>query len=296
MEPSVPLDPKVPIRHWTDLSDYDKQTYNDLRVHFRQQQKQHLKERKTTPFANEILCILDWIDHQPQGHDDRCIVAGIAFAGPFICVNTQQLKNLVCRCKSSINSGFQQIGYDALRSREKVREAILAIIPALRTEPSCMRQWTVRCVSDDAFICFVSKWCPEGLPQVSREDYCDEKSPKKPVARQLLQPQSFWFQPAPLMVRQVEDFVDEDDGPSEDEHVEAKSMNESAPDLATLFYDDLQASLSADFLAGFDNCFGLDMHDELQWAETPSWLSDKGGAAEMFPRSKSGLVYKGSWM
>lgn len=285
---SIPLDPKVPIRHWTDLSDYDKQTYNDLRVHFRQQQKQHLKERKTTPFANEILCILDWVDHQPQGHDDRCIVAGIGFAGPFICVNTQQLKNLVCRCKSSINSGFQQIGYDALRDKEKVREAILAIIPDLRNEPSCLRQWTVRCVSSDAVICFRSKWCPTGLPELST-GAASEQSPKKPATR-ILQPQSFWFQPAPLMVRQVEDFVDEDDTQSADEKEEVKKTDFGAlHDF--IFHDDLQSSLSSDFLAGFDNCFGLEMHDELPWGETPTWLSDKTTTADVIPRSKS-LVCK----
>lgn len=276
MDPDFPLDPKVPVRHWTDLSESDKQRYRDLKIFFRQQQKEHLKEHMTTPFASEIISILQYVDQDTPGRDDRCIVAGIAFAGPFICVNTQQLKNLVCRCKSSINSGFQQIGYDAIRNKTKAREAILAIIPTLRLEPVCIRQWTVRCAGRASFACFVSRWIPEALPEILQEDFYEEKRATRPtVSNELLQ-QMFRFKPAPLEVRQVEDGgFDEED---EEEPPNKKSMT---------LGDEFQSSLSMDFLAGYEDPFSLDF--DFQWISMPSNNSQSSG---VFPRSQSTCLNK----
>jgi hypothetical protein len=163
MESALSLDSKVPLRHWLELSDYDRHRYNELRLFFRQQQKDCLRERRTSPFPGEITSILAFTDQPTPGRDSRCIVAGIACLGPDIAVNTQQFKHLVGRCKSSIDGGFQQIGYDVVRNRAAARERIARIIPALRVES--VRQWTVRCASDDASACFYSAslrrppWC-----------------------------------------------------------------------------------------------------------------------------------------
>lgn len=293
MEPSFPLDPKVPARHWTDLSEHDKRTYNELRVFFRQQQKEHLKERKTTPFASEILCILNYIEQETPGRDDRCIVAGIGFAGPLICVNTQQLKNLVCRCKSSINSGFQQIGYDAIRTKTKAREAILAIIPELRKEPSCLRQWTVRAASDASYVCFVSWYRPPGLPEICPEDFYEERKATRLPPPQISVEQPFRSEPPPLQVRQVDDIGFDDDDQATAPHPPAPQK--SFFDLG--FGDDAQggdilSSLSVDFLSsGFDFQFDVDAD---AFGE-PSWLSPNKSNAKptTVPRSQSAIVQRG---
>ena len=292
MEPSFPLDPKVPVRHWTDLSDHDKRTYNELRVFFRQQQKEHLKERKTTPFASEILCILNYIEQDTPGRDDRCIVAGIGFAGPLICVNTQQLKNLVCRCKSSINSGFQQIGYDAIRTKSKAREAILAIIPELKKEPSCLRQWTVRAASDASYMCFLSWFRPPGLPEICAEDFYEERKATRLPPPQLSVEQPFRFQPPPFQVRQVDDvaFDDDEQAPVAQPKVEFDFVQFQNEDVAQ---PDLLTSLSVDFLSGFDNDFVYDF-DAGGFGE-PSWLNPNktDPKSTAMPRSKSAVVQSG---
>jgi hypothetical protein len=162
MDSAAPLDSKVPLHHWLELNDYDRHRYNELRLFFRQQQKDCLRERRTSPFPAEITSILAFTDQATPGRDSRCIVAGIACSGPYIAVNTQQFKHLVGRCKSSINGGFQQIGYDVVRNRAAARERITQIVPALRVES--LRQWTVRCAGDDASVCFYS---PSVLAEVA---------------------------------------------------------------------------------------------------------------------------------
>jgi hypothetical protein len=185
---SLTSDLKVPLRQWSELTDHDRQRYHELRLFFRQQQKDFLRERRASPFAGEIVAILSYIDRCPTGRDCRSIICGISCGGPLICVNTQQLKHLLGRCKSSINSCFQQIGYDVLRNRAKGRDAILAIIPAFRNDPGSIRQWTVRCATDACQSCFCSAFTPAALPAIAPGDFGDEKKPSKTIIAQPVVP------------------------------------------------------------------------------------------------------------
>ncbi|OHS93058.1 hypothetical protein TRFO_12071 [Tritrichomonas foetus] len=166
---------KVPRNHWNQLTSEDQATFKQLHIHFLQQQKEHIKERKTSFFFNDVLMLMKYIDYTALRRDDRAICTGLAFSGPFACVNTQQLKIILGRCKSSINNSFQQIGYDAVKNKSKSREAVLAIIPSLITEQNTLRKWTVRCVSENATCCFLSYYRAPQLPFITDEDLYDEK-------------------------------------------------------------------------------------------------------------------------
>ena len=168
-------DMKVPRNHWNQLTAEDQATFRQLHLHFLQQQKEHMKDRKTSFFFNDILCLMKFIDYTVLRRDDRAICTGLAFSGPFACVNTQQLKVILGRCKSSINNSFQQIGYDAVKNKTKSREAVLAIIPSLIAEQNTLRKWTVRCVSETATCCFLSYYHAPQLPFITDEDLYDEK-------------------------------------------------------------------------------------------------------------------------
>ncbi|OHT02371.1 hypothetical protein TRFO_30566 [Tritrichomonas foetus] len=163
-------DIKVPSNHWNQLSREDQAAFMQLHIHFIKQQKEHFKDRKNNTFFSDISCLLQYIEYSPLRKDDRAICVGIACSGPFVCVNTQQLKIILGRCKSSINNCFQQIGYDALKTKGKSREAVLSIIPSLITEQNTLRKWTVRCASEKAMSCFVSRFPMRQLPLVGEED------------------------------------------------------------------------------------------------------------------------------
>jgi hypothetical protein len=108
-----------------------------------------------------------YVNQPTPGRDSRCVICGIAAAGGFVCVNTQQLKRLIGRCKSSVNSGFQQISYDVVRNRAKARDALWAIVPDVRADAGSLRQWTVRCATDSSPICFYSLYVAPVLPPIS---------------------------------------------------------------------------------------------------------------------------------
>ena len=169
------LDLKVPRNHWTALTREDQTTFMQLHLHFIRQQKEHMKDRRNNTFFNDIQCLLQFIEYSPIRKDDRAICVGLACSGPFVCVNTQQIKIILGRCKSSINNSFQMIGYEAVKTKGKSREAILSIIPALSNEQNTLRKWTVRCASEASTCCFVSRFQMVNLPLIADEDLYDEK-------------------------------------------------------------------------------------------------------------------------
>jgi hypothetical protein len=231
------MDSKVPLRHWLELSDYDRHRYNELRLFFRQQQKDCLRERRTSPFLVEITSILAFTDQRTPGRDSRCIVAGIGCSGAHIVVNTQQFKHLVGRCKSSINGGFQQIGYDVVRNRNAARERITHIIPALRVES--LRQWTVRCAGDDASVCFYSAAVPTEL--VTPID--DGLIPTELPGRQVIVAEPIRAV-APQRPRPAFEFADDGEG----------------------WFGEMQSSFSVGFLADLEKTFDLKFgHAGTEW-------------------------------
>ncbi|OHS94300.1 hypothetical protein TRFO_39489 [Tritrichomonas foetus] len=194
------LDLKVPRNHWALLSREDQAAYMQLHLHFIKQQKEHMKDRRNNTFFNDIQCLLKYIEYSPVRKDDRAICIGLACSGPFVCVNTQQIKIILGRCKSSINNSFQQIGYEAIKTKGKSREAVLAIIPSLSAEQNTLRKWTVRCASEASSACFVSRFHMVALPLIDDEDLYDEKKSVQSTMIMFRQPRN--EQPAPGFFQQ----------------------------------------------------------------------------------------------
>ena len=162
----------VSMKHWNNLNDDDKSVYLKMRSQFLNQLKSHSKDRKCLTFSNEVLSILTFVDRSPDNREDRAIVSGLAFAGPFVCVNTRQLKSFIGRCKSSINGSFQQIGYLAVKTKAKAKECICTFLPSLQNDPGILRQWTIRYCKNSVF---VSQYQPSKIPSISDDDLYEDK-------------------------------------------------------------------------------------------------------------------------
>jgi hypothetical protein len=130
-------------RSWSALSADDQRFYTALREQFLNKRPAEKGENPLL-FRSEIQTVIEFIDHSQTGREQRSIVAGLGVAGPFIVVNTRQLKHLIRRCKSSINGSFQHLGYLAVKTKSKARECVLGILPTLKTDQGAIRQWTVR--------------------------------------------------------------------------------------------------------------------------------------------------------
>jgi hypothetical protein len=157
-------------RSWSHLSAEDKQNYLNLRAQSVLQSRPHQKDRNPVVFRNEVRSIIDFIDSSPANREHRAIICGLVVRDPFILVNNRQLKHVIGRCKSSINGSFQQIGYLAVKTKDKARECTKLLIPSLATDPGQLKLWTVR------FNRFVNAPGPAvpGLPLVTAEDLCED--------------------------------------------------------------------------------------------------------------------------
>jgi len=160
---------------WNRLSLEDQRDYTKLKEYFLRSANLSGKDRRTVTFSKELASILRFIEKDSVKRELRSIIAGVCFAGPFICVNTRQLKSFLGRCKSSINGSFQQIGYVAIRTKMKSRNCVLSLLSSLNSDPSSLRQWTVRYASSSAEVCFLSPYPVSSLPTISDEDLFDDK-------------------------------------------------------------------------------------------------------------------------
>jgi hypothetical protein len=164
---------------WERLPTDDKAEFIRLRNQLHQtQQTPPGKDPRVVNFRKELLTVLKFLERSESYREERCILAGIAFAGPFICVNTRLLKSFLGRCKSSINGGFQQMGYVAIKTKTKARACIVTVMRPLINDPGLLRQWTVRGASPGAESCFVSSFPVSLLPEIGQSDLNLEHPPQ----------------------------------------------------------------------------------------------------------------------
>jgi hypothetical protein len=193
------LDPAC-AGYWARLSAEDRAEYVRLRASFHPEKRFATRVGHVAAFRREILSIVEYLERSQENLEARCILTGICFAGPVVCMNTGQLKGLLGRCKSSINGSFQQFGYLALRAKFKAKSCILAVLPSLESMPNFLRQWTVRVVCDDVEMCFVTSFSRVSLPEITNDDLREDRptpsptvnNPSEPVGRsQPVTPQIF---------------------------------------------------------------------------------------------------------
>ncbi|OHT02367.1 hypothetical protein TRFO_30561 [Tritrichomonas foetus] len=138
-----------PLTFWEQLSVEDKNEYHHLRESFHQQHIAHTKTRSnSSTFQSDLRSILNFIERRAEQQEARSIVCGVSLGNNFVCVNTRQLKYLIGKCKSSINNGFQQLGY--ISAKNKVKQCLISVLPNLVHDSTLLRQWTVRCAEPNA--------------------------------------------------------------------------------------------------------------------------------------------------
>lgn len=165
----------LPSQFWNALSREDQDEFMRLRTNFHNGQKISSKDRRIVTFSKELNIVLRFLERSNSNLEARCILTGVCFVGPIICVNNRQLKAFLSRCKSSINGSFQQLGYVALKTKSKARNCVISALPMLQNHPNILKQWTVRCASDKTKFCFVSSFTGVQMPEILEEDLYDEK-------------------------------------------------------------------------------------------------------------------------
>jgi hypothetical protein len=195
----------VPVFYWNLLPQDDRSEYIRFRTNFHHGQKISSKDRRIVTFRRELTIVIQFLERNADNLEVRCIVTGVCFAGGIVCVNTRQLKGFLKRCKSSINSSFQQLGYVALRTKSKTRNCLLTLLPSLQHDQNILRQWTVRAVSNDAEFCFLSSFSRNGLPEITDDDLLEDRPLSKSITPVCSDPPdrhvTFAFGPQPRVGR-----------------------------------------------------------------------------------------------
>lgn len=169
----------LPPQYWNQISQDDRNEFIRLRTSFYHGQKSSSKDRRIVTFSKELTIVLRYLERSQENMECRCVLTGVCFVGPYVCVNTRQLKTFLGRCKSSINGSFQQLGYVALRTKAKARTCVITALPSLQSNPNILRQWTVRYVSEDTRFCFISSFPHVSMPVIEEDDLYDEKKARQ---------------------------------------------------------------------------------------------------------------------
>jgi hypothetical protein len=80
----------------------------------------------------------------------RGLVCGICWVHNAVAINIRQLQILMARCKASINSMFQNIGYRAVPICTEYAAGLSEFFPSLKGNFRELRRWTIRIPKNDS--------------------------------------------------------------------------------------------------------------------------------------------------
>lgn len=141
---------QAPVPHYLPrfyylLDDNDKQQYDTIR----NSQKGGQKKTEIN-FMNDIDKLKKFIIRGNENDWKRGIVCGIYWLpeSKGIAVNIHQLKIILNKSKSSLNSLLSKIGLDVILTRGKAIGVVLDTFPILKNYTNEVKQWTIRKLAD----------------------------------------------------------------------------------------------------------------------------------------------------
>lgn len=131
-------------QYWEYLTTDDKKEYIELKERISQLFNNSNKERFSSAFIKAARLIEVYIERESGGNKYRDLVCGFFKVDGRLAVNTRQLISLVEKCKSSINSGLQALGYKVIQMDADCSMVLMKTYPFLKNNISLTRQWTLR--------------------------------------------------------------------------------------------------------------------------------------------------------
>ena len=132
------------IQNWEHISPLAQKEYNDLKQEIQKLVNDNGKAKFCKLFGKITRLIEDYIAKDESGANERALICGYLYIGKMLAINTRQLMHLVGKCKSSINSGFQAIGYKVIPMDAESAVTLMKTYPFLKNQISLTRQWTLR--------------------------------------------------------------------------------------------------------------------------------------------------------
>jgi hypothetical protein len=133
--------------YWTLLSDDDKWHYHQLRKRIDPLSVRTARDQLPMKFQVVLNEIQRYSIHHNSDDWKRCIACGIVWLDDALAISTRQLRKLLGKCKSSINTGFQSLGYSLCPMSSDHVSQLTEFLPCLPQNGRDFRQWTIRTIS-----------------------------------------------------------------------------------------------------------------------------------------------------
>jgi hypothetical protein len=165
-------------QHFALLSADDAIAYNRLHCSFQQCIRKSARGERVAEFQHHLDQIRAFIQRTDTEDWKRSLVCGVIFLDHALCINIQQLRILIGRCKSSINGSLQMLGYSAQPQIHGVEIDLSARIPGLQLDIEEIKKWSVRRLTGPGAQPPVPLVVPLLAP---REEEKSSSPPEKPI-------------------------------------------------------------------------------------------------------------------
>ena len=127
------------------LSKNDQDKYINMKENFSKDEFRHNRNRSLDTFLFTLQQIRDFCTRNSSEDWKRYLVCGICWLNDSImAINTSQLKHLIKKSKSSINSCLNSLGFETETNNHLFLQSLCNLIPFLSTKPLIVKQWTIR--------------------------------------------------------------------------------------------------------------------------------------------------------
>jgi hypothetical protein len=130
--------------YWTVLSDEDQTKYRQLQRSIDPLLLRTTRHQLPAKFQIMIHQIQQYVVQHNDDDWKRNLVCGIIWLDDAIAICTKQLSKLMKKCKSSINFGFQSLGYVTVTMTSEHASVLMQTLPVFACGSGEIRQWTVR--------------------------------------------------------------------------------------------------------------------------------------------------------
>jgi hypothetical protein len=138
------------LDYWRTLTDEDKAKYRQLRQRIDPLSFRSARHELALKFQVVVREIQQYCIRSDEDDWKRCVICGIVWLDGALTISTRQLRRLIGKCKSSINAGFQSLGYEtSSMSSHQVSELMRWLSLLVHHGPEA-REWTIRSVPDPA--------------------------------------------------------------------------------------------------------------------------------------------------
>lgn len=137
---------KLP-KYWDILSNEDQKEYLILREEIEKAILLSGRAKFCTVFQDVVMRIKRYVNREERDKEKRSLICGIVWMGKIIAINTHQLITTIGKCKSSVNNGFQAIGFSTIPMTSEIAVTLVKMYPFMKNCVNETRQWTCRVYS-----------------------------------------------------------------------------------------------------------------------------------------------------